>query len=293
MIIIYHLLVITYQLSFIIYHLSSWCLAIIWHCYQTLKWWTLVRMEKDEVMLLKCWDSRGRGKAVENSCASLGLLGVLMPRVWALRFSPCQDPSAKPAGADFLQYSEADGPKEPAVPATFSLHGSFEDLAGAAQFETWGMDQWVTNGSHVNIRISGITPTCLKVGLLWNQDLDHSVLFWMVLTHPQQDVCNHHVANSANPHQPYHSLFDMGSRHLLDECSCGMSSILKKTVHLRIWCCNTDPRIAKLDVKETFYIFLSKTSSFEWFFNLVSSVKRLSRAEGSPDDATDRESIEA
>ena len=40
-------------------------------------------------------------------------------------------------------------------------------------------------------------------------------------------------------------------------------------------------------------IFLSKTSSFEWFFNLVSSVKRLSRAEGSPDDATDRESIEA
>lgn len=46
-------------------------------------------MEKDEVMLLKCWDSRG---------------------------------------ADFLQYSEADGPKEPAVPATFSLHGSFEDL---------------------------------------------------------------------------------------------------------------------------------------------------------------------
>lgn len=53
------------------------------------RWFYFPRMEKDEVMLLKCWDSRG---------------------------------------ADFLQYSEADGPKEPAVPATFSSHGSFEDL---------------------------------------------------------------------------------------------------------------------------------------------------------------------
>lgn len=53
------------------------------------RWFYFPRMEKDEVMLLKCWDSRG---------------------------------------VDFLQYSEADGPKEP-VPATFSLHGSFEDLA--------------------------------------------------------------------------------------------------------------------------------------------------------------------
>ena len=68
-----------------------------------------LRMEKDEVMLLKCWDSRG---------------------------------------VDFLQYSEADGPKEP-VPATFSLHGSFEDLAGATQIET-GMDDWVLGHmSHV------------------------------------------------------------------------------------------------------------------------------------------------
>jgi len=50
------------------------------------RWFYFPRMEKDEVMLLKCWDSRGE---------------------------------------DFIKFGEVDGPK---VPATFSLHGSFEDM---------------------------------------------------------------------------------------------------------------------------------------------------------------------
>eukprot|EP00438_Fugacium_kawagutii_P032026 Skav203163 [mRNA] locus=scaffold371:153238:159572:+ [translate_table: standard] len=57
------------------------------------RWFYFPRMEKDEVMLLKCWDSRGK---------------------------------------DFVQYSTStDGPK---VPATFSLHGSFEDLVRLVAF---------------------------------------------------------------------------------------------------------------------------------------------------------------
>lgn len=51
------------------------------------QWFYFPRMEKDETMLLKCWDSRGE---------------------------------------DFMKFSGGEGPT---VPATFSLHGSFEDLA--------------------------------------------------------------------------------------------------------------------------------------------------------------------
>ena len=150
----YHLSFISYHLSptsyHFIYHLSSWCLAIIWHCYQTQKsddpWESPSGWRK---MKWCCWSAGiPEAKLWKTPVLPLGSLGF-----WCQGSGPCDfrhakgNPSAKPRQVQiFSSTVRRTGQRSLQCLRPLVCTGLLKTWQGQPSWVTWGMDQWVTCG---------------------------------------------------------------------------------------------------------------------------------------------------